>query len=625
MESTKRKKRGRYNSHRRNPAIPKPKATVSRHNRRKANFSSDEDEQRKKPCFKRTVDVVFENSQASSDESDLNITNMYLASCSSYQDLDHELSDVLSESTHDDDSVEKLDAIWSDISEDDRSSTSSDDDQFCARGDSYNHIRSKSTDEEDPVYVYPGSPLLLSESILLILTLAVAHNLNGSCLSDVISLINLHCIPGPLNKCVNSLSELKRYFADFELPITKHFYCSFCSEYLGVLSDTPDVCSICNNDVRDPKKKSYFVILSVESQLNELMQRLVMEIPDKGNFTSHVFLLGSVLDLPARCSFLEMVQYNGFCSCCYCMVLGMSCKSSVKEGHRGRVTVFPFNFESNNGLAKERTKESMVADGLQFLQGTSGGKPVNGMKGVCQFASLKHYDISKGVCLDYMHGVLLGVTRQLMALWFDSKHKDQPWYCGDRVSIIDERLCSIHPPMNITRTPRPIETHRKYFKATEYRNWLFYYSVPCLVGVLPDVYLHHFMLLAFSVWLVNQQTISPEEVNQSGNLLAKFVMLMDALYSERHMTINIHNLLHIHASVHNLGPLWANSTFDFEDANGELTALFHGTQNIDMQIASSVSAVKIAPDLARKLDKDSPSYSLYRRMKFGKEQKYVWQ
>lgn len=86
------------------------------------------------------------------------------------------------------------------------------------------------------------------------------------------------------------------------------------------------------------------------------------------------------------------------------------------------------------------------------------------MKGVCQFASLKHYDISKGVCLDYMHDVLLGVTWQLMALWFDSKHKDQSWYCGNRVGIIAKRLCNIQPPMNITRTPRPLETHRKYFK-----------------------------------------------------------------------------------------------------------------------------------------------------------------
>ena len=103
-----------------------------------------------------------------------------------------------------------------------------------------------------------------------------------------------------------------------------------------------------------------------------------MEIPGEGRITSKVYLLGSVLDLPARSSFLEMLQFNGFCSCCYCMILGISCKSSDKDGHRGRVTIFPFNFESPNGLAGERTSQStcMVADGLQFLQGESGGKPV---------------------------------------------------------------------------------------------------------------------------------------------------------------------------------------------------------------------------------------------------------
>lgn len=50
---------------------------------------------------------------------------MNLPSCNSNQELDHELSDILSESTHDDDSVERLDAIWSDISEDDRFELSS--------------------------------------------------------------------------------------------------------------------------------------------------------------------------------------------------------------------------------------------------------------------------------------------------------------------------------------------------------------------------------------------------------------------------------------------------------------------------------------------------------------------
>ena len=40
------------------------------------------------------------------------------------------------------------------------------------------------------------------------------------------------------------------------------------------------------------------------------------------------------------------------------------------------------------------------------------------------------------------------------------------------------------------------------------------------------------MLLAFGVWLVNQEAICPEDLNLSGNLLGKFVMLFDALYGK---------------------------------------------------------------------------------------------
>lgn len=64
-------------------------------------------------------------------------------------------------------------------------------------------------------------------------------------------------------------------------------------------------------------------------------------------------------------------------------------------------------------------------------------------------------------------------------------------------------------------------------------------------------------------------------------VMAKMCALLS---DERHMSMNVHNLLHINASVHNHGPLWANSALEFEGANGELTALFHVTQNIDMQV-----------------------------------------
>lgn len=46
------------------------------------------------------------------------------------------------------------------------------------------------------------------------------------------------------------------------------------------------------------------------------------------------------------------------------MILGIFCKFNEKEGYRGRVIVFFFNFEFNNGFVKERISESMVVDGL---------------------------------------------------------------------------------------------------------------------------------------------------------------------------------------------------------------------------------------------------------------------
>ena len=76
--------------------------------------------------------------------------------------------------------------------------------------------------------------------------------------------------------------------------------------------------------------------------------------------------------------------------------------------------------------------------------------------------------------------------------------------------------------------------------------------------------------------------------------------MFSALYSAGKETINIHSLLHLADDVRNLGPLWTHSCFPFESYNGNLLKLFHGTQNVELQIVSSAITQSL-PSLKLKL------------------------
>lgn len=86
------------------------------------------------------------------------------------------------------------------------------------------------------------------------------------------------------------------------------------------------------------------------------------------------------------------------------------------------------------------------------------------MKGPCWLATVPSFDPINGMSADYMHCVLLGVTRMFLRLWFNSSYHSEMWYIGNAVKDIDIRLCIILPPYEIQRTPRSIEKTMKYWK-----------------------------------------------------------------------------------------------------------------------------------------------------------------
>ena len=90
--------------------------------------------------------------------------------------------------------------------------------------------------------------------------------------------------------------------------------------------------------------------------------------------------------------------------------------------------------------------------------------------------ALDGFDLVKGIVPDYMHGLLLGLTKTLMGKWFSPTQSGNQYFVGKELKTVATRLYSISPPPFIERLPRDLERNSSHFKATELQIWLLYYG-----------------------------------------------------------------------------------------------------------------------------------------------------
>jgi len=130
---------------------------------------------------------------------------------------------------------------------------------------------------EDPLVkgaekpLYSGARLTLGISLLLIVTFAVRHGLSRVALSDLLTLIELHCLLP--NCCANTTKILRDFFNQLKSPIQLHYYCSFCHEYYG--KEKPTACA--NTAwLPDFTKKGlhlhYFIVIAFLNQLQAIIR-----------------------------------------------------------------------------------------------------------------------------------------------------------------------------------------------------------------------------------------------------------------------------------------------------------------------------------------------------------------
>ena len=102
----------------------------------------------------------------------------------------------------------------------------------------------------------------------------------------------------------------------------------------------------------------------------------------------------------------------------------------------------------------------------------------------------------------------------------------------------------------------------------------------------------HFASFAEAIFLLSKEKIFQDDIQRADRLLKYFCFMFDQLYDVRYMTINVHQLIHLTQCVRDLGSLWVFSHFHFEDKNGFLLKLFHGTQSIQLQVIYAISVLR---------------------------------
>ena len=80
-----------------------------------------------------------------------------------------------------------------------------------------------------------------------------------------------------------------------------------------------------------------------------------------------------------------------------------------------------------------------------------------------------------------MHCVLEGVVSSILKMWTDSKFHSQTFSIRSHLSEIDNVFLQQQPPLEFSRPPRSIRSHLAYWKATEFRSWVLFYSLPLLI------------------------------------------------------------------------------------------------------------------------------------------------
>lgn len=138
-------------------------------------------------------------------------------------------------------------------------------------------------------------------------------------------------------------------------------------------------------------------------------------------------------------------------------------------------------------------------------------------------------------------------------------------------SKITQFLISVKKPSEINRKIRGLDD-MAYWKATEYRTFLYYLGIVVLKKYLPDYIYENFLMYFCGITICSSDFYS-SKLTVAEKAIETFLNHFIEIYGSQHVFSNMHNLSHLVDDVKKFGCLDKISTYPFENKLHEIKLL----------------------------------------------------
>ncbi|KAG0427676.1 hypothetical protein HPB47_025289 [Ixodes persulcatus] len=260
--------------------------------------------------------------------------------------------------------------------------------------------------------ILPISNISKAEVLAMVMTFVTSENLTWSGLDKLLLMINRIC---GMEVLPRTKYLFRKLLASKLKRSTDYYYCEFCEGFLPTPEDGTStiICTTCQKRTTISELRSkgnFFTILDVSDQVRQVVSKTSDELYSN----------------------LERLNSNP-----------EDTMSDITDGRAHQI--------------EERTHELVLRD---MKYAVTYDTTVNGFKGPSPLINLENYDMVSGQACEYMHSVLLGVTKQLTEHLLDSSNSAERFYIGSPQSLesANKLLMSIRPPHCITRLPRSLSS-----------------------------------------------------------------------------------------------------------------------------------------------------------------------